>query len=38
MQTFKVIGQVDGEGRLVATVPDSIAPGPVEVLIIARGR
>lgn len=35
MQTFKVTGEVDQHGRLVATVPDSIAPGPVEVVIIA---
>ena len=37
MQTFRVIGQVDDQGHLIATVPDSIAPGEVEVVVIARG-
>jgi len=35
MQAFKVMGEVDGHGRLVATVPASIEPGQVEVLVIA---
>lgn len=36
MQTVRVVGEVDGQHRLVATVPDSVAPGTVEVLVIAR--
>ena len=36
MQTVRVIGEVDQEHRLIATVPDSIEPGKVEVLVIAR--
>ena len=31
MKTIKVLGQVDDNHRLVAQVPTSIAPGPVEV-------
>ena len=36
MQTIRVIGEVDQQHRLVATVPDSIAPGSVEIVVIAR--
>jgi hypothetical protein len=36
MHAIRVIGEVDQHGRLVATVPDVIAPGPVEVFVIAR--
>jgi hypothetical protein len=36
MQTFRVIGQVDSQGHLAATVPSSIGPGEVEVVVIAR--
>jgi hypothetical protein len=36
MQTIRVIGQVDQQHRLVATVPDSIPPGSVEVVLISR--
>jgi len=36
MQTIRVTGEVDGQHRLVATVPDSVAPGTVEVLVISR--
>ena len=35
MQAFKVMGEVDEHGRLVATVPTSFEPGQVEVLVIA---
>lgn len=35
MQAFKVMGEVDDHGRLVATVPASIEPGRVEILVIA---
>lgn len=34
MQTLKVLGQVDDLHRLSATVPESIGPGPVEILVI----
>ncbi|HUE71236.1 MAG TPA: hypothetical protein VMP01_10155 [Pirellulaceae bacterium] len=34
MQSIKVIGEVHQHHQLVATVPDSIAPGPVEVVIL----
>jgi len=36
METIRVFGQVDGQHRLVATVPDSVAPGTVEILVIAK--
>lgn len=36
MQTIKIIGEVDHQHRLVATVPDSIAPGKVEIVVLAR--
>jgi hypothetical protein len=35
MQTIRVIGRVDGDGQLIASVPASIAPGEVEVVVIA---
>jgi hypothetical protein len=35
MQAIKVIAEVDEDHRLVAKVPDSVAPGPVEVLVFA---
>jgi hypothetical protein len=35
MEMFRITGQVDEERRLVATVPDTIAPGKVEFLVIA---
>jgi hypothetical protein len=38
MQAIKVMGEVDGHGRLIATVPDSVEPGPVEILVIAPER
>ena len=31
MPTIKVIGHVDERHRLVADVPESVSPGPVEV-------
>ncbi len=34
MHSVKIIGEVDQHHQLVATVPDSIAPGPVEVVIL----
>jgi hypothetical protein len=36
MQTVRVIGEVDAQHRLAATVPDSIGPGTVEIVVIAR--
>lgn len=36
MQAVRVIGQIDDQGQLVATVPTSIGPGEVEVLIMPR--
>ncbi len=33
---IRVTGTIEEGGRLVASVPDSIAPGTVEVLIIAK--
>ena len=38
MPTAKLIGEVDQNHRLVATVPDSIEPGKVEVIVIAPPR
>lgn len=38
MQTIKIIGEVDQDGRLIATVPASIGPGPVELLVFARNE
>jgi hypothetical protein len=32
--TIKLIGHVDDKHRLVADVPATIAPGPVEVLVV----
>ena len=34
MPILKVLGQVDDSHRLSATVPESIGPGPVEILVI----
>ena len=34
MSTIKVIGQIDHHHRLTAEVPASVAPGPVEVLVL----
>ena len=34
MLTLKVIGEVDESHRLSADVPDSIRPGPVEIMVI----
>jgi hypothetical protein len=34
MNAVRISGHVDGQHRLSAVVPDSIAPGPVTVLII----
>lgn len=36
MQAVKVTGRIDDQGQLVATVPPSIGPGEVDVLIIPR--
>jgi hypothetical protein len=36
MQTIRVIGQVGEDHRLIATLPDTVEPGQVEVLVIAR--
>lgn len=36
MQTIRIIGEVDHDHRLVATVPLSIQPGSVEVLLITH--
>jgi hypothetical protein len=35
MQTIRVIGEVDDQHRLVASVPPSIPPGSIEVLLLA---
>jgi hypothetical protein len=37
MNAIRVVGEVDTQGRLVATVPKEVAAGPVEVLIIPQG-
>jgi hypothetical protein len=36
MQTIRLIGEIDEQHRLVAKVPNSVPPGSVEVLVIAR--
>jgi hypothetical protein len=36
MQPIRVLGEVDDQHRLLATVPDSVPPGSVEVVVIAR--
>lgn len=36
MVTLKVHAQVDDSHRLSAIVPESIGPGPVEILVIVR--
>ena len=38
MTTMKVYGQVDQLHRLSAVVPDSIGPGPIEILLITPTR
>ena len=38
MTALKVLGQVDQSHRLSAVVPESIRPGPVEILLIAPIR
>ena len=37
MAALKVYGQVDQSHRLSAVVPESIGPGPIEILLIAPG-
>ena len=34
MKTIKVIGHVDSDHRLVAQVPPSVAPGPIEIDVV----
>jgi hypothetical protein len=36
MQTIRLIGEIDDQHRLVASVPVSIPPGSVELLLITR--
>ena len=36
MQAVKVTGRIDDQGQLIATVPSSLGPGEVDVLIIPR--
>jgi hypothetical protein len=36
MESCRIIGRVDALGQLTATVPGSIDPGEVEVVVIAR--
>lgn len=36
MQSVRIIGKVDSQHRLEATVPESITPGTVEIVVIAR--
>jgi hypothetical protein len=38
MPTIKLVGHVDQQHRLTATVPPSIAPGTVEVLVLLAGN
>ncbi len=38
MAAMKVFGQVDQSHRLSAIVPESIEPGPVEILVIRPER
>ena len=38
MQTIKLTGHVDDQHRLSAQVPASVAPGPVEVVVIIPAR
>ena len=38
MQTIRVIGEVDAQHRLVASVPPSIPPGSIEVLLVTRAE
>jgi hypothetical protein len=34
MQALKIIGEIDEQRRLIAAVPDSIAPGKVSLLVL----
>jgi hypothetical protein len=36
VEAIRVTGKIEERGRLVASIPDSIEPGMVEVLIIAK--
>lgn len=36
LTSIRVHGRVDGNHHLLATVPESISPGPVDVLILLR--
>jgi len=38
MSTIRVLGQIDDQHRLTAAVPPTVAPGPVEVLVLARNQ
>ena len=38
MPTIRLVGEVDQHHRLTATVPPSIAPGTVEVLVLLAGN
>ena len=38
MATISLIGRVDDQHRLVPTVPESIAPGPIEILLTVPTR
>ena len=37
MPTIKLVGEIDRQHRLTASVPPSIAPGIVEVLLLLSG-
>jgi len=38
VEAIKVTGEIDDHGRLVATVPTSMKPGIVDVLVIPRSE
>ena len=38
METIKITGYVDDQGHLSATVPTSIQPGPVTLLIVPQSQ
>jgi hypothetical protein len=38
MPTIRLVGEVDQHHRLVATVPPSIAPGTVKLLVLLDGN
>ena len=38
VEAIKVTGEIDEDGRLVATVPASMKPGIVDVLVIPRQK